>query len=145
MSSISSHAQLYVATAFTFQIVLLVHFILRKWAFDSYINEFGWIVYALALPAAIVSVVLMRQGAEWWMWVGGFIYLVWAIFGYIIEYRLGIAWRSPIVWPIFGPYLFLYLATTMFYWWPLARVGRPFWLACTVIFVVATIFNASSH
>jgi hypothetical protein len=145
MSSISSQAQLYVATAFAFQILLLVHFVLRKWAFDSYIHQYGWIVYALAVPAAIVSVLLMRQGAEWWMWVGGLFYLVWAVFGYVVEYRLGIAWRNPIVWPIFGPYLFLYLATTMFYWWPLARIGRPFWLVCTVIFVVATVFNASSH
>ena len=41
MSSISSQAQLYVVTAFTFQIVLLVHFMLRKWAFGSYIYQFG--------------------------------------------------------------------------------------------------------
>ena len=145
MSSIGSQAQLYVVTALAFQIVLLIHFILRKWAFGSYIHQFGWIVYALAIPAAIASVVLIRQGAEWWMWVGGFIYLIWAVFGYVVEYQLGIEWRSPISWPIFVPYLFLYLATTMFYWWPLARVGRPFWLAATVIFVLATTFNATSH
>ena len=90
--------------AFTFQIVLLIHFILRKWAFDKYVHQYGWIVYALAFPAAIVSVVLLRRGAEWWMWVGGFLYLAWAIFGYVVEYRLGIAWRSPINWPVFGAY-----------------------------------------
>jgi hypothetical protein len=145
MSTLSGHAYLYVVTAFSFQVVLLIHFILRKWAFDKYVYQYGWIVYALAVPAAIVSVVLMRRGAEWWMWTGGFLYLAWAIFGYVVEYRLGIPWRSPIYWPVYGPYIFLFLSTTMFYWWPLARVGRPFWFAYTVLFVIASILNIRSH
>lgn len=53
--------------------------------------------------------------------------------------------RVPIVLGVFGPYLFLYLATIVFYWRPSARVGRPIWIAATVIFVVATIFNATTH
>lgn len=145
MQSYSAEAQLYVVTAFAFQVVLLVHFILRKWAFDKYIYQYGWIVYALAVPAAIVSVVLLRRGAEWWMWVGGFLYLTWAIFGYVVEYKLGIAWRKPINGPIFGTYIFFYLSTTMFYWWPLARVGKPLWLACAILFVISSILNVSSH
>lgn len=145
MFTLSGQEKLYVVTAFTFQLLLLVHFILRKWVFDRYIYQFGWIVYALALPAAIVSIVLLHQGAEWWMWTGGFLYLIWAVFGYVVEYKLGIAWRSPIHWPVFGPYIFLYLSTTMFYWWPLARVGKPLWYAYAVLFVIATILNISSH
>ncbi|MCP4047569.1 MAG: hypothetical protein GY732_16460 [Gammaproteobacteria bacterium] len=145
MHPINSQAQMYAATAFSYQIVLLIHFILRKWAFDSYIHQYGWGVYALAIPAVIVSVILIRQGAEWWMWTGGFLYLAWAIFGYVVEYQMEIPWRSPINWFIFVPYLLLFFSTTMFYWWPLARLGGFLWLACTFIFVISTFLNVSSH
>ena len=40
------------------------------------------------------------------MVIGGFLYLAWAIFGYVVEYRKGIEWRAPIRWSIFGPYIY---------------------------------------
>jgi DNA-binding FrmR family transcriptional regulator len=43
--------------AFFFQIVLVVHFALRKRFFESYTLRFGWAVYALSIPAAVISVV----------------------------------------------------------------------------------------
>ena len=115
--------------AFLFQIVLIIHFLLRKWFFDIYIMQYGWIVYALSVPAAIVSIILLLNGKNWSLWLGGFLYLAWAIYGYTVEYVKGIQWRSPIHWPVFGTYLFLYLATVMFYWWPLALVKKPLWFA----------------
>ena len=64
---------LFVFTAFLFQIVLIVHFALRKWHFDSAMR-YGWIVYALSIPAAVVSVVLLLGDMTWSLWLGGFIY-----------------------------------------------------------------------
>ncbi len=135
---------LFVFTAFLFQMVLIVHFALRKWRFETAIR-YGPIVYALSIPAALVSVVLIVGKQPWWMVVGGFLYLAWAIFGYGVEYVKRIEWREPIRWPIFGPYIFLYLATVMFYWWPLARIWKPLWVAYTVLFVISTVLNATSH
>jgi len=106
---------LFVAWAFVFQVVSIVHFSLRKWSF-SIALKYGWIVYALSLPAVVVSVLLLIGGKTWSLWLGGFIYLAWATYGYAVEYVKGIKWRAPVRWPILGPYVFLYLATVMFYW-----------------------------
>ncbi|MBN1267296.1 MAG: hypothetical protein JXA25_17525 [Anaerolineales bacterium] len=142
----TSEARLYVITAFAFNSLLILHFALRKWAFDKYIFQYGWLFYVMAIPAAVVSVILLRRGAPWWMWTGGFLYLIWAIFGYLVEFKLGYAsWRNPIQWSILIPYLLLYLSTNMFYWWPVLRVSKPLWIVFTVLFVLSSILNAISH
>jgi hypothetical protein len=135
---------LYVVTAILFQIVLIIHFALRKWSFNIVV-KYGWIVYALSLPAAVVSMILMLGGVAWSLWLGGFIYLIWAIYGYTIEFVQKIKWRNPPRWPVLIPYVFLYLATVMFYWWPLALVSRRLWYLQAVMFVISTILNLTSH
>ena len=135
---------LFVVSAFLFQIVLIIHFALRKWHFDLAMR-YGWIVYALSVPAATVSLLLLLGGKPWSLWLGGFIYLIWATLGYIVEYVKDIRWRNPIRWSIFAPYVFLYLATVMFYWWPLALISRPLWYVYAVLFVISTILNITSH
>lgn len=144
MFGLDTWETLFVGTAFVFQIVLIIHFALRKWRFHLAMR-YGPIVYALSIPAAVVSALLLVAGKPWWLWLGGFIYLAWAVFGYVVEYVRGIEWRSPIRWPVFGPYVSLYFATVMFYWWPLARVSWPLWYAYAVLFVISTILNVTSH
>ena len=115
MSGLDNLDILFVIWAFLFQIVLIIHFSLRKWSFDTYIMQYGWIVYAMSVPATVVSILLLLGDKTWSLWLGGFIFLIWAIFGYAVEYVKKITWRNPIRWPILGPYLVLYLATVMFY------------------------------
>src|SRR3990170_855987 len=145
MLNFSNPDTLFVLTAFLLQVILIVHFSLRKWAFDAYTLKYGWIVYALSLPAAVVSILLIMGSKTWSLWLGGFLYLIWAVFGYAVEYVKKIEWLNPIRWPIFGPYVSLYLATVMFYWWPLGIVSRPLWFAFAVLFIVSTILNVASH
>ena len=135
---------LFIATGFLFQIVLIVHFAFRKWRFDV-AARYGPIVYALSIPACAVSILILLAGKPWWLWLSGFLYLIWGAFGYTVEYVRGIRWRNPPRWPILGPYLTLYLATIMFYGWPLARISRPLWYAYTVLFVISTALNFASH
>ena len=144
MSDLDSLEILFVVTAFFFQIVLIIHFAIRKWRFDL-TQRFGWLVYALSLPAAVVSLILLLGGASWSFWLGGFIYLIWAIYGYRIEYVKGIRWRNPPNWSVLGPYVFLYLSTIMFYWWPLGLINRALWFVYGLLFVVSTILNIASH
>jgi hypothetical protein len=134
----------YITTAFLFQTVLVAHFSLRKWRFNLALR-YGWVVYALSLPAAAVSVALYVGHAPWYFWLGGLVYLVWAIYGYWIEYRKEIEWRNPIRWSVLVPYISLYLATVMFYWWPLARIYMPLWVICTFLFLAGTVLNITSH
>lgn len=145
MSNIENLDLLFVVWAFLFQVVLITHFSLRKWFFDTYILKFGWLVYALSIPAVVVSVLLLAGRKPWSLWIGGLIYLIWAIFGYSVEYVKRIRWRNPIRWPIFGPYVFLYLATIMFYWWPLALISKPLWYIFAILLIVSTVLNVSSH
>jgi len=144
MVGLDIYESLFVGTAFLFQIVLIIHFALRKWRFQTAMR-YGPIVYALSLPALVISLLLMLSGKTWSLWLGGFLYFIWAVFGYMIEYQLEIEWRSPIRWPIFGPYIFLYLATIMFYWFPLVHIQKPLFYVYAFLYVVSTILNLSSH
>lgn len=144
MAGLDNLETLFVICAFLFQIVLIVHFALRKWRFDLAMR-WGPLVYALSVPAAAASATILLGGKSWSFWLSGFLFLLWAIFGYTMEYIKRIEWRSPIFWPVFGPYIFLYLATVMFYWWPLALIDKPLWYVYAVLFVTSTILNVTSH
>ena len=134
----------YVVTAFLFQIILVAHFALRKWRFHLAMR-YGWITYALSVPAAAVSAVLLLRGAPWSLWLGGPFYLAWAAYGYAVDYVQGIHWRTPFRWQVGVPYLILYLATIMFYWWPLGAIHRALWYAQAALFVLSTVLNLTSH
>jgi hypothetical protein len=138
---------LFAGTGLLLQAVLVVHFALRTWFFDTAM-DLGWIVYALAVPAVVVSVVLIRSGRPWYLWVAGFLYAAWAAFGYCVDIAGPVEWRAPILWPVLVPYVALYLSAQMFYWWPLGRLGptgRRLWFAYAVLFVVSTGLNLASH
>lgn len=136
---------LFVIWAFFLQITLIVHFALRKPFFESYTIKFGWIVYALCFPAAVISFILLWGGKSWSFWLGGFLFLIYAAYGYWIDYIKGIEWRKPLRKDILFPYVTLYLGTIMFYWWPLALLYRPLWFAFGALFLIGTILNITSH
>ena len=145
MRELDNWDKLFVGWAFFVQIVLIVHFAVRKRFFESYTMKFGWLVYALAIPAAVISVVLLAQGKSWAFWLGGFLFLIYAAFGYWIDYVRGIRWRSPLQVFVMIPYVLLYLSTVMFYWWPLGLLSRPLWIAYAALFLVSTVLNVTSH
>jgi hypothetical protein len=135
---------LFVFSTFLFQASLIAHFALRKWRFELAMR-YGWLVYALSIPIAILSMVLLLDGKNWYLWLGGFIYFTWGIYGYWIEYVKKIEWRDPIRWTIYGPYIFLYISTVMFFWWPLALIYKPLWYVYAILFTISTFLNITSH
>ena len=135
---------LFIGWAFFLQIALVLHFALRKWRFETSIR-YGPLVYALGIPSAVVSLILLFGGKSYAFWLVGFLCLLWAAFGYTVDYVRPVEWRVPIHWPVAIPYLSLYLATIMFYWWPLGLFGRPLWFAYAVLFIFGTWLNISSH
>ena len=137
--------RLFVIWAFVFQIILIVHFAVRKPFFESYTMKYGWIIYALCIPAAVISIILLRGGKSWSFWLGGFIFIAFAVFGYWVDYVAGINFRSPIRVSILIPYVVLYLATVMFYWWPVGMLSRPLWYGYGILFIISTILNTTSH
>jgi len=145
MTKLDNLDKLIIGWAFLVQVLLIVHFAIRKPLFESYTMKYGWIIYALSIPAVVISIVLMRGGKSWSFWLGGFLFLVFAIFGYWVDYVAQIQFRSPLQLSIVFPYAFLYLATVMFYWWPLGLLNRPLWFIYAILFVIATILNITSH
>jgi hypothetical protein len=145
MFNLDSGDALFVIWAFSLQIILIVHFAIRKPLFESYTKKFGWIVYALCIPALIISIVLLLNGKTWSFWLGGFLFVIWAAYGYRIDYIKGINWRKPLRKEIMFPYVTLYLSTIMFYWWPLALIYRPLWFIFGGLFIIGTILNITSH
>ena len=144
MSALDRYDRLFVIAAFLIQIVLLAFFAVRKWKFDTAM-QFGWIVYALAVPAVIVSLVLVISGKPRHLWLAGFLPAAWSVLGYVVDIARPVAWRSPILWPVFIPYVLLYCSILTFYWWPLGNIRRRLWFVYAGLFVISTILNVSSH
>jgi len=62
MTKLDNFDKLFVVWAFLFQILLIVHFAIRKPLFESYTVKYGWIIYALCIPAVVISIILLRGG-----------------------------------------------------------------------------------
>ena len=139
-----SFNKLFVFTAFVIQVILVIYFVTRKVDFDAALR-LGWVIYSLAIPAVIVSIVLIIVGKPWYLWFAGFAYGIWAILGYIVDIASPIPWRSPIYYPIFIPYVLLYTTGQMFYWWPLGRIKKAYWYGYLVLFATSTALNITSH
>jgi hypothetical protein len=137
-------ATLYVVSAILLQGMLALYFATRKWRFATAVR-FGWIIYALGVPAAVLSVALLIAGKAWYFWIAGFLYTAWAAFGYVVDIARPVEWRSPIRWPVLLPYLVFYMGCQMFFWWPVARIGRAYWYVCAVLFTISTVLNLASH
>jgi len=135
----------FIVWAFFLQISLVIHFAIRKILFETYTLRYGWWIYALAIPAVIISLFIIRGGKTWSFWLGGFLFLIFAVFGYWIDYHLGINWRNPLRMDIMFPYVILYLSSIMFYWWPLAMLFKPLWYVFGVLFIIGIVFNVTSH
>ena len=145
MEGLDRFDYLFIVWAFFFQTVLIIHFTVRKRFMESYTVKYGWLVYALSIPAALISVIILLGGKDWTYWLGGFLFLVYAAYGYWIDYVKQIPFRNPLRLSIVFPYVFLYLATVMFYWWPLYPLSQTLWIIFGVLYVIATILNIKSH
>lgn len=149
MPQLDAFDLLYVVTGLFLQAVLVAHFALRKWAF-AVAMRYGVAVYALAFPVLVITIVLIAAGKPWYQWTAGILFVSWAVVAYVVDvvWRVDwrpVGWRGPIRAGALVPYLALYLAHQMFFWWPLLRYGRGLWLAYTVLYVVSTVLNVTSH
>lgn len=144
MRALSALDWLFVGFAFLMQVVLVAYFAWRKARFEATLR-WGWLVYALGLVALAVSATEWVWGAPWWMWLGGVLAAAWAVLGYTVDVLFPVPWRNPPYWPVFTPYVALYLAMQMFYWWPVGMLWRPLWYAYAVLFVLSAWLNITSH
>ena len=145
MFGLDVYDTLFIVWSFFLEFALIIHFALRKPFFETYTLKYGWLIYALSIPGTIISLILLSGGKSWSFWLGGFLFLIFAVFGYWIDYVKGIPWRSPLRKDIMFPYVTLYLTGIMFYWWPLAELYRPLWYIYGILFGISTFLNLTSH
>ena len=145
LSKLDRLDKLFIFWAFLLMLTLIAHFAVRKTYFESYTLKYGWIVYAMCVPAVVVSLLMLRGGKSWAFWLGGFLFAAFAIFGYWVDYVAQIQFRNPVRVSVLIPYIVLYLGMVSFYWWPIGFLSRPLWYIYTVLFVIATVLNIRSH
>jgi hypothetical protein len=145
MSNLDKIERLFVIWASTLQLCLIAHFAVRKRFYESYTMQYGWVAYALAIPAVVVSILLLLNGKSWSFWLGGFLFMIFSLFGYWVDYIADISFRSPFRPDVGVPYVILYLGSLMFYWWPVGMLSRPLWFFYTVLFTISTVLNIISH
>lgn len=88
----------------------------------------GYVMIALAAPAAAAMVALGRAGAGWRQWVGSAVYLAFVLFMAIVEYILKIEFRSPLRPSVLALYLTLFFGAVLLMGTPMFGMHRGLWL-----------------
>ena len=134
----------FTAFAFLSQILLISNFAAFRWK-PRLQQQWGWIIYAAALIALPLGILFWVNGQAWYWWLAFMLYTIWAVFGFVVDILRPINWRIPIRWPIFLPYLILYIATQFAFWIPLWFVWPGFWILYAVLYIFNTVLNISTH
>jgi len=134
----------FVGFAFLSQIFLALNFASRNWK-PSLERKYGWVVYALGIPAALLGVYYWVNGVPWHFTIAPILFSTWALYGYYVDIIREINWRSPPTWPVFIPYVTLYMASQFSFWIPLWSIGLGYWIAFSMLYILNTSLNLYSH
>jgi hypothetical protein len=88
----------------------------------------GYVIVALALPAALALVTFARAGAGWLPQAGPAVYVAFVVFMIAVEYVWPVEFRSPVRYDILVPYLLLFFGAILLMGLPMFRADRRLWL-----------------
>lgn len=135
----------FVILAFAYQVILLADFSARKWR-PELEKRWGWLVYgALGIAGFILTVLMLLSKQPVNLIIGPLLLFAWAAFGFGVDWFRPIEWRSPPRWPIFIPYVLLFIFSQFGFWIPLWYVALGTWIVFGVLYAANTILNISSH
>jgi hypothetical protein len=100
----------------------------------------GYVMIALALPAALAIVAFWRAKASPLQWVGPAIYIVFVALMIIVDYAWPVEFRSPARYSILVPYLLLFFGSILLMGLPMFYIDRRLWLvtvATTILLLVS--------
>jgi hypothetical protein len=104
-------------------------FLSRVWTGNRAINHLlGYVIIALAVPAAVALVAFLRAGAGWRQWIGPAVYLAFVVFMVAVEYVWPVEFRSPVRTSILVPYLLLFFGAILLMGLPMFHMDRKLWL-----------------
>jgi len=112
------------------------------------INHFlGYILIALAIPAALALFAFVRGRAGWLQYAGPAVYLAFITFMGVVDYAFPIEFRNPVRSSILVPYLVLFFGAIFLMGFPMFRLNRRLWLVAvvtSVLLLVSMIFAMSA-
>ena len=95
----------------------------------------GFVIIALAIPAAVALVAFFRTKAPWQYWIGAAVFLLFILFMLAVDYIWPVEFRSPARSEILVPYLLLFFGAILLMGLPMFHLDRRLWwvtLATTV-------------
>ena len=106
-----------------------IGFLSRVVTGDLAINHIlGYGIIALAIPAVLVILALLRSRAGWRHWIGAAAFLAFVAFMVLVEDIWQIEFRSPTRPEILVPYLVLFFGSILLMGLPMFRMNRKLWL-----------------
>jgi len=88
----------------------------------------GYLLIALAVPAAAALVAFGRAHAGWLHWAGPIVYLAFVALMIVVDYAWPIEFRSPLRYDVLVPYLVLFFGAILLMGLPMFSMSRRLWL-----------------
>jgi hypothetical protein len=88
----------------------------------------GYVIAALAIPAALALVAFWRARAGWLHWIGPAVYIAFVALMVAVDYLWPVEFRSPVRSGILVPYLLLFFGAILLMGLPMFRMDRRLWL-----------------
>ena len=95
-------------------------------------HRLGYVMIALAIPAVIALLALIRAEAGWLYWIGPAVYVSFVAVLVAVDYVFSIEFRSPPRIEILVPYLLLFFGSILLMGLPMFRISRQLWFATAV-------------
>jgi len=92
----------------------------------------GYVMIALAVPAALALVAFWHAEAGWLQWIGPVVYLAFVALMVVVDYVWPVEFRSPMHYGILLPYLLLFFGAILLMGLPMFRLDRRLWLVTVV-------------
>ena len=141
----TSFGSVFAVLGYGYQVLLLADFSARLWRPELELR-WGWVLYTLmAVGGLAVGIGFVARGAPVNLVIAPFLLALGAGFGLVVDTWLRIPWRQPPMLQVFIPYIVLYTVSLFGFLFPLWEMGWRLGLPYTVLFVVHTVLNASSH
>ena len=95
-------------------------------------HALGYLIVALAVPAAVALAAFVRARADWLQLIGPAVFLVFVTLMISVDYIAPIEFRSPPRYEVLVPYLVLFFGSIVLMGLPMYRLNRSLWLVTVV-------------
>ena len=100
----------------------------------------GYVMIALAVPAALALFAFVGARAGWQQWIGPAVYIAFIALMIVVDYVSPVEFRSPPSYGILVPYLVLFFGSILLMGIPMFRLNRGLWM----VTVASTVLLLSS-